>query len=129
MSVQNVTEVVRKRQALEKLPEIAEEAKKIKSDFLSNISHELRTPLNGILGFTDLAKDCERADVRSQYLELVSTSASKLLNIVNNVLDFSNLDSGSFNLEVRQVHLCELVRQIVDVASSSVHQKGLEMLV
>lgn len=129
MSVQNVTESVLNRLNLQKALQVEEDAKRIKSEFLSNISHELRTPLNGILGFTNLAIDEETAGVRKHYLEIVKSSAAKLLNIVNNVLDFSEIESGSVSLELQRKPLCEIVRETVDVAGPSIQGKGLDLLV
>nr|WP_295932062.1 response regulator [uncultured Dyadobacter sp.] len=129
MSVQNVTESVLSRLSLQKALQVEEEAKRIKSRFLSNISHELRTPLNGILGFTNLAIDEETTGVRKHYLEIVKGSASKLLNIVNNVLDFSEIESGSVSLELQRKPLCEIVRETVDVACAAIQRKGLDLLV
>ncbi|WP_291035374.1 response regulator [Dyadobacter sp. 50-39] len=129
ISVQNVSEGVMTRKKLERALAEEEKAKRIKDEFLSNISHELRTPLNGILGFTRLAMDTQAHGLRAEYLKIVNNSASKLLTIINDLLDFSETEADSIILELRKIPLCELVRQTVDLTSLAIHGKGLEMLV
>jgi signal transduction histidine kinase/DNA-binding response OmpR family regulator len=78
----------------------AEEAAKAKSLFLANMSHEIRTPLNGILGFLELLKTTELDGEQLEYITTITTSANSLLEIINNILDISKIESDKVELEL-----------------------------
>ncbi len=79
--------------------EAAEQASQAKSDFLANISHEIRTPINGILGMTEIALTTRLEPDQQEYLEIVKSSADSLMEIVNSILDFSNIGTSHFQLK------------------------------
>ncbi|WP_164997738.1 PAS domain S-box protein [Methanolobus psychrotolerans] len=108
--------------------EKANAANKAKSEFLANMSHEMRTPLNGIIGFSDLLLKSELSDQQFRYMKTVSTSASLLLDLINDVLDISKIEAGKLELDTERIDLVELCEQITDMLKYRVHEKGLELL-
>ncbi len=88
-----------KNRSLEKTTQLAISQNEIKSQFLAHISHEIRTPMNGIIGFIDLLTQSELTPKQLEKAHLIKTSASNLLNIVNEILDYSSLETGNFKTE------------------------------
>lgn len=88
-----------KNQSLEKTTQLAIAQNETKSQFLAHISHEIRTPMNAIIGFIDLLTQSELSPRQLEQARLIKTSASNLLTIVNEILDFSSLETGNFKTE------------------------------
>jgi len=84
---------------IEKNREAAESANEAKSVFLANMSHEIRTPMNSIIGFSELAQDGNMPQKSKEYLDKIQDSAKWLLNIINDILDISKIESGKVELE------------------------------
>jgi signal transduction histidine kinase/CheY-like chemotaxis protein len=79
--------------------ESAQEASEAKSMFLANMSHEIRTPLNGIVGFTELLKDTGLKEEQQEFVEIIEKSSENLLEIINNILDLSKIESNKLEIE------------------------------
>src|SRR5690606_36119876 len=93
-------EVARKTEDLELAKQRADRANNAKSDFLARMSHEIRTPMSAILGYIDLALEDTTADAqREAHLRTVRRNTEHLLNIINDVLDFSKIESGAMTYE------------------------------
>ena len=107
--------------------EAAEAASRTKSEFMANISHELRTPMNAILGMTELSLHESLPDVVRDYLTTVKDSADTLLYLVNDILDFSRLEAGRFELEPVTFNLRVLLDECMRTMSLRAHEKGLEL--
>ena len=105
----------------------AEKASRAKSEFLANISHELRTPMNAIIGMTHLALDETLSPVVRDYLETSAAAANNLLQLLNEILDFSRIEAGKFSLDVSSFSLSALLRECMKTMAVRAYSKGLEL--
>ncbi|NQY95511.1 MAG: response regulator, partial [Campylobacteraceae bacterium] len=106
----------------------AEKASKIKSQFLANMSHEIRTPLNAILGFSDVLANVELDKKNKEYAQIISNSADSLLNIINDILDISKIESGNFHLVKEAVEIHTFIDQIVELFSVRTKEKNIRFV-
>ncbi len=115
VEVQKATDRLKKQNLeLEKAKEEAERANKLKSAFLANISHEIRTPMNAIVGLTEILKeDNISASDRKAYLEIISKSNKHLLNLINDVVDISKIESKEMSISLHNFNLNELMRDLL----------------
>ena len=113
------------QKALEDACRAARAADRAKTDFLSRMSHDIRTPLNAILGMADIA-GTRLNDPRGagECLKKIRASGRHLLNLINEVLDMSKIESGQMRLAAEEMELAELVRNVLDVCGSLVKEKG-----
>ena len=105
----------------------AEEANRLKSDFLANTSHELRTPLNGIIGFLKLLLEGMADDPEEQheFIEEAYKSSIHLLNLINDILDIAKIEAGKMELEFTEIELDELLQNVDNLIHTQAQQKGL----
>jgi signal transduction histidine kinase len=101
-------------------------ANKSKSEFISNMSHELRTPLNGILGAAEIMKGTCEGDETEEWITMIQHNGHNLLNIINNILDFSKMDTGDIELEMHKFSIHQMVHSLEREFSKDMISKGLE---
>ncbi len=104
---------------------LAEESSKIKLQFISNMSHELRTPLNGIIGTTNLLQLDDHTSQQNEQYELLKYSSQHMLHLVNDVLDFSKIESGKIELSNRQFNLQIFIKNIYNSFAPQFEKKNL----
>jgi signal transduction histidine kinase len=105
----------------------AEEANRLKSDFLANTSHELRTPLNGIIGFLKLLLEgmADNPEEQREFIEEAYKSSIHLLNLINDILDIAKIEAGKMDLELTEIELEELLQNVDNLIRTQAEQKKL----
>ena len=114
------------QQALQDALKEAESASKAKTAFLSNMSHEIRTPMNAIIGLDNIAlNDPTISDHTREYLEKIGTSAHHLLNIINDILDMSRIESGRLTIKSEEFSFSKTLEQVNTIINGQCREKGL----
>jgi signal transduction histidine kinase/CheY-like chemotaxis protein len=120
-------DLVRAHRQLDEAGKAARAAEAVKSEFLSNMSHELRTPMHGLLGTAQLLLTTPLSPEQQEYVGLLRSSAHTMLEVVNGILDFSNVSSGELELDHTDFPLRETVGAAVRSSAAPALQKGLEV--
>ncbi|WP_406657156.1 ATP-binding protein [Methanolobus sp. ZRKC2] len=109
---------------------LAEEANRIKSEFIANMSHELRTPLNSVNGYSEVLLE-ETGDILDErhrkFLKFISISGNRLLKLINEILDVSKIESGKLEVNYREVDAGEVFERILDDISPLAKKKNIEL--
>ncbi|MBK7632542.1 MAG: response regulator [Ignavibacteriales bacterium] len=112
-----------------KAKEQAEESDRLKSAFLANMSHEIRTPMNGILGFAELLKEPGLTGEEQQgYIRIIQKSGTRMLNIINDIVDISKIEAGLMKLVIKESNVNEQIEYIYKFFKPEVEAKGMKLL-
>jgi len=114
-------------QKLQEDMRIAEKAMEAKSLFLATMSHEIRTPIQTIIGMTELLEDTSLSGEQAEYAKQVQFSAEVLLSLVNNILDYSKIESGKMEVERVPFSPATIIQQILEMLSLDIEKKKLKM--
>ncbi|MBN2012555.1 response regulator [candidate division KSB1 bacterium] len=123
----DITEMKRTTEALEHAKIAAESANQVKSQFMANMSHELRTPMNGILGMTDLALNTDSPTEQKEYLRIIDQSANNLLELLNALLNVTDIENENIGLEITEFDLTQLIAEVIHHALIQAKTKNIRM--
>lgn len=127
--VRDITAEKESQRRIEEARANAEKANNAKSEFLATMSHEIRTPMNGIIGVAELMSYTPINEKQEQYINTIQSSGELLLSLINDVLDFSKMESGEFEFESIPVVLNGLAEEVMNLLNSKSHEKNVELVV
>ncbi len=123
----DITERIYAEEEMLKAKERAEESDRLKSSFLANMSHEIRTPMNGILGFAELLKGTGiSGEDRKDYIQIIEKSGVRMLNIINDIVDISKIESGLMEISLVETNINTQIEYIYNFFKPEVLSKGID---
>ena len=132
VSFTDIRELKEKEEELKRAKEKAEESDRLKSEFLANMSHEIRTPMNGIMGFTRLLKqEGPSDDAWEHYIDIIYQSSNQLLRVINDIVDYSKIQAGQYELEENEIHLnvlMEELKELFDEEKKSMNKDKIDII-
>lgn len=117
------------QQEVIRVREIAAQAMEVKNEFVANVTHELRTPVNGIKGHVELLRDTGLNTQQRKTLDIIEHCCNNMSAIINNILDFSKLQAGKFQLDMEKFEFREMMENIIATNMAAVNEKGLQLTV
>lgn len=126
--IRDISDNKKAEQELIKAKEKAEESDRLKTAFLANMSHEIRTPMNGILGFAELLKRPQLSgEQQKEYISIIEKSGIRMLNIINDIIDISKIESGEIKVTISDTNINEQLNHILNFFKPEVARKGLSL--
>ena len=114
---------------LKRAKEHAVESNRLQSAFLANLSHEIHTPMSGVLGFTNLLKKPDlTGDKRLKYIETIEKNGARMLNIINDIVDISKIESGLMQMHIKPTNISLIFKDILKTFQPQAQQKNLDLI-
>lgn len=126
-TISDVTEQKLFERELMEAKEAAEIAARAKTDFLAMVSHEIRTPMNGVIGMSALLLETEMSEEQKEYVEIIGKSGEALLSVINDILDYSKIESGKMEIEEVPFELADCLGETFDLFTVKTKKQNLEM--
>lgn len=123
----DVTSQIETQQAQEQAVIAAEKASKMKSKFMATVSHEIRTPMSGVIGMTELLSESELTAQQREIVQTIKTCGENLLNLVNDILDYSKLEADKVRLDKRPFRLSDTIKNTIDLFNYKTRQKKISL--
>lgn len=121
-------ELSEKNKELAVARDVAESSANAKSEFLATMSHEIRTPMNGLVGMLSLLDNGSLNTVQKNYIDIIKTSTDNLLQVINDILDFTKIDSGKLDLFMERVNIHKLLDSSIELFMQKAIEKNIELI-